>query len=71
MPSIKVRSGEPFDLILRKFRRVCERAGIFSESRRRQCYEKPTAARKRETENARRRERQRVAMQRVRRRRYF
>ena len=31
MPSVRVRSDEPFDVILRRFRRSCEKAGIFSE----------------------------------------
>ena len=47
MPSVKVRQDEPFDIILRRFRRACEKAGVFTESRRREYYEKPTSVRKR------------------------
>ncbi|CAL4318069.1 30S ribosomal protein S21 [Buchnera aphidicola] len=47
MPIIKVRENEPFDVALRRFKRSCEKAGILSEIRRRECYEKPTTARKR------------------------
>ena len=47
MPVIKVRENEPFDVALRRFKRSCEKAGILSEVRRRECYEKPTAERKR------------------------
>ncbi|MDD9806466.1 MAG: 30S ribosomal protein S21 [Gammaproteobacteria bacterium] len=47
MPSIRIRENEPFDIALRRFRRVCEKAGIMAEVRRREYYEKPTAARKR------------------------
>jgi len=47
MPSVRVRQDEPFDVILRRFRRSCEKAGIFSEIRRREHYEKPTSIRKR------------------------
>jgi|GEM_PF-76470 len=47
MPVIKVRENEPFDVALRRFKRSCEKAGILSEVRRRECYEKPTWERKR------------------------
>ena len=47
MPSVKIRQDEPFDVILRRFRRACEKAGVFTESRRREYYEKPTTVRKR------------------------
>ncbi|UJF19120.1 30S ribosomal protein S21 [Vibrio sp. SS-MA-C1-2] len=47
MPVIKVRENEPFDVALRRFKRSCEKAGILSEVRRREHYEKPTTVRKR------------------------
>ncbi|UNB92211.1 MAG: 30S ribosomal protein S21 [gamma proteobacterium endosymbiont of Trioza apicalis] len=47
MPFIKIRENEPFDLALRRFKRSCEKAGILSEVRRREFYEKPTTIRKR------------------------
>ncbi len=47
MPSIRVREGEYFDGALRRFKRACEKAGIFNELRRRSFYEKPTEERKR------------------------
>ncbi len=47
MPSVKVRENEPFDVALRRFKRSCEKAGILSEVRRREYYEKPTSVRKR------------------------
>lgn len=56
MPSIRVRDNEPFELALRRFRRSCEKAGIFTEVRRREFYEKPTAVRKRKAAAARKRE---------------
>jgi len=36
MPSIRIRENEPFDIALRRFRRVCEKAGIMAEVRRRE-----------------------------------
>ncbi len=56
MPSIRVRDNEPFELALRRFRRSCEKAGVFTEVRRREFYEKPTAVRKRKAAAARKRE---------------
>jgi small subunit ribosomal protein S21 len=47
MPSVRVRDTEPFDVALRRFKRSCEKAGVLSELRRRECYEKPTTERKR------------------------
>ncbi|HET9678512.1 MAG: 30S ribosomal protein S21 [Buchnera aphidicola (Tetraneura akinire)] len=47
MPIIKVRDNEPFDVALRRFKRSCEKAGILSEIRKREFYEKPTTERKR------------------------
>ena len=47
MPTVKVRETEPFDVALRRFKRSCEKAGVLSEIRRREFYEKPTSVRKR------------------------
>ena len=47
MPVIKVRENEPFDVALRRFKRSCEKAGILSEVRKREHFEKPTTVRKR------------------------
>ena len=47
MPSVKVKENEPFDVALRRYKRSCEKAGVLSEVRRRESYEKPTQERKR------------------------
>jgi small subunit ribosomal protein S21 len=47
MPSVRVRENEPFEVALRRFKRTCEKAGVLTETRRREFYEKPTAVRKR------------------------
>ena len=47
MPHVRVKDNEPFDIALRRFKRSCEKAGVLSEVRRREFYEKPTAMRKR------------------------
>ena len=47
MPMVKLKENEPFDVALRRFKRACEKAGVLAEVRRKECYEKPTSARKR------------------------
>ena len=47
MPSIKVKENENFDVALRRFKRICEKAGLLAEMRRREFYEKPAQVRKR------------------------
>lgn len=56
VPSVRVKEHEPFEVALRRFRRSCEKAGVFAEVRRREFYEKPTAVRKRKAAAARKRE---------------
>jgi small subunit ribosomal protein S21 len=47
MPSVRVKEGENPEYALRRFKRSCEKAGLLTELRRREFYEKPTAERKR------------------------
>ncbi|MCS5585869.1 MAG: 30S ribosomal protein S21, partial [Gammaproteobacteria bacterium] len=47
MPSIKVRENEPFDIALRRFRRSCDRAGVITDVRKKEFYEKQTWVNKR------------------------
>ena len=48
MPSVRVKENESFDVAMRRFKRSCEKAGVLTEVRRREFYEKPTTARKRQ-----------------------
>ena len=47
MPTVRVKENESFDIALRRFKRACEKAGVLTEIRRREYYEKPTSIRKR------------------------
>ena len=47
MPTVRIKDNENFELNLRRFKRLCEKAGILSDLRRREFYEKPTWQRKR------------------------
>ena len=47
MTGVRVRDGESFESALRRFKKTCEKAGILSEVRKREHYEKPSVKRKR------------------------
>lgn len=53
MPIIMVREDESFESALRRFKKQCEKAGILSELRRREHYEKPSVRRKKKAMAAR------------------
>jgi small subunit ribosomal protein S21 len=52
MPGVKVRPGESYEQALRRFKKQCERAGILSELRKREFYEKPSMMRKKKKAQA-------------------
>jgi small subunit ribosomal protein S21 len=49
MPIIRIRDGESFDGALRRFKKQCEKAGILTEVRKREHFEKPSVVRKRKS----------------------
>ncbi len=57
MPGVKVRDGESFEGALKRFKKQCEKAGILSELRKREHYEKPSIKKKRKQAAARKRAR--------------
>ena len=67
MPIVKVRENEPFDVALRRFKRSCEKAGVLSEVRRREFFEKPTWERKRKKSAAKKRHLKKLARENARR----
>ena len=54
---VVIQADENVERALRRFRKQCDRAGILSEVRKRQRYEKPSERRKRRLEDAVRRAR--------------
>lgn len=71
MPAIRVKENEPFDVALRRFKRACEKAGVLTELRRREFYEKPTQERKRKKAAAVKRHAKRMQREQSRRKRLF
>lgn len=53
MPLVVVKDGETVEGALRRFKRKCEKAGILSELKKRQHYEKPSVKRKKKAIAAR------------------
>ncbi len=55
MSEIKIKENESLDSALRRFKRQCAKAGVLSEIRKREHYEKPSVKRKKKSEAARKR----------------
>lgn len=55
MPGVRVKDGESFESAMRRFKKQCEKAGILSEVRKREHYEKPSVKKKRKALAAKKR----------------
>lgn len=65
MIGVLVRDGEPVESALKRFKRECVNAGIQSEIKRREFFEKPSSVRKRKIDAAiRKRYKKQMLMQR-------
>jgi len=53
--TVRVNEGESFENALRRFKKLCEKAGILSEVRKREAFEKPSVRRKKKSLAARKR----------------
>lgn len=57
MTGVKVRDDESFERALRRFNKFCEKAGILTDIKKHQYFEKPSEARKRKLAAAKRKSR--------------
>ncbi len=55
MPGVRVKEGESFENALKRFKKQCEKAGMLSEVKKREHYEKPSVRRKKKALAARKR----------------
>lgn len=55
MPGVRINEGESFENALKRFKKQCEKAGILSEVRKREAYEKPSVKKKKKALAARKR----------------
>ncbi|OGT06202.1 MAG: 30S ribosomal protein S21 [Gammaproteobacteria bacterium GWF2_41_13] len=61
MPVVRIKENESFDTAMRRFKRICEKAGIISTVRQHEFYEKPKWRRKRQEAQAKKRLQKRLA----------
>jgi len=54
VPTVIAKDNESFDLLLKRFKKKCEKAAILSEIKKHQAYEKPSVRKKREENVSRR-----------------
>ena len=55
MTAVRVKEGESFENAMKRFKKQCEKAGILSEIRKREHYEKPSVKRKKKALAAKKR----------------
>lgn len=55
MPGVRINDGESFENALKRFKKQCEKAGVLSEVRKREAYEKPSVKKKKKALAARKR----------------
>lgn len=53
--SVRVKEGESFESAFRRFKKSCEKAGILSEVKKREHFEKPSVRLKKKSLSARKR----------------
>ena len=60
MTGVRVRENESIESAIRRFKKLCEKAGILAELRKREHYEKPSVKRKKKAIAAKKRAMRRV-----------
>jgi len=55
MPVVKVKDNEPFEVALKRFKKQVEKAGILTELRRREYFDKPSIRKKKKQAAAKKR----------------
>ena len=62
MTSVMVKEDESFESALRRFKKQCEKAGVLSELRKREHYDKPSVRRKKKMLAARKKAMKRMRL---------
>jgi len=55
LPVVKLKDNEPIEAAMRRFKKQVEKAGILTELRRREAYDKPSVRKKKKAAAARKR----------------
>ena len=62
MAGVRVKDNEPIESAIRRFKKQCEKAGVLSELRKREHYEKPSVRRKKKALAARKKMAKKIRM---------
>ena len=60
LTTVKVGENESLESALKRFKRKCQKDGIIGDIRKKEAYDKPSVARKKKSEQARKRARKRA-----------
>ena len=71
MPNVRVRDNEPFEVALRRFKRTCEKAGVLTDLRKHEYFEKPSQLNKRKRAAAVKRQAKKISRETTRRTRLY
>jgi small subunit ribosomal protein S21 len=71
LPQIDVRSHDDFNMVIRNFRMLCERAGVVSSVKKKEFYEKPKWTRKMVKNNTAKRLKRKIMREKMRRTRLY
>lgn len=71
MPNVRVRDNEPFEVALRRFKRTCEKAGVLTDLRKKEFFEKPSQENKRKRAAAVKRQAKKISRETTRRTRLY
>jgi len=55
LPVIKLKENEPVEIALKRFKKQVEKAGVLTELRRREAYDKPSVRKKKKAAAAKKR----------------
>ena len=56
MPKVYARDNEPFQVLMRRFKKSCEKAGLLSDIKKNNYYQKPSVVRRKQVKDAKRKQ---------------
>jgi len=66
MLGVKVRDGESIESVLKRFKKECEKAGVLTEIKKREYFEKPSVIKKKKNAAAKRKREKKLKIARAR-----
>jgi len=56
VPKVYARDNEPFQVLMRRFKKSCEKAGLLSDIKKNNYYQKPSVVRRKQVKDAKRKQ---------------